>query len=215
MSFSDLFFSDNPGRREKCIRLSQEIYDAMKNNFVATNDLIEIMRNKIGVSCVTLTFDDRKTIKDNANALISKVHEIQRCLDDKLDEYKRRIEPHIYMKLLNENIELTEKLKYIKQGAKGLELVLTPIVIIRAIYQTARLVTKTVSSVAKVWFGTMVIGVLILGIDIFASVIVGLKERSNLENTIHELQLVVDEFVPASRKYTKEINRLEIKLEDC
>ena len=214
MSFADLLYPGNSERREKCIRLSQEIYDAMSNNFKSTNDLIKIMRDKLGVKMSTITFDNEKTIEANATTLTSKIKEIQDSLDEGLRSYKTKIEPHCYEKLFNDALTITEKFKYIKMGAKGFELAICVIITIRGIYQTIDLVSKSLQAIGKIWVGAMILGVLVLGADFIISAIVGAKERKQLKETEHELQLVVNDFVPASRAYTKEFNRLEFRLEE-
>ncbi|CAG2231376.1 unnamed protein product [Mytilus edulis] len=214
MSYVDLFYPGNRQKREECIRLTQEIYGAMKNNFVSTNDLIEILWNKLGIQCETLTFDNDKTIKENATHLREKIHEIQRHLDGELTKYKRKIEPHLYEKLMNENLEISEKFKYIKLASTDFELVLRTIILICAIYQTANLLTTSLIAIAKIWVSGIVIGLLIMGVDLLISAIVGAMESQNLEKTAHELKLRVDEFVPASRNYSKAVHRLEFSLDE-
>lgn len=212
MSYVDLLYPGNRKKREDCIRLTQEIYGAMKNNFVSTNDLIEILRIKLGIHCETLTFDNDKTIKENATQLKDKIHEIQSHLDGELTKYKRKIEPHLYEKLMNEKLEISEKFKYVKLAAKGFEFALQTLIVIRAIYETANLLTKSLIAIARIWVGGIVIGLLLVGVDLLVSAIVGAMERPKLENTAHELKLSVDEFVPASRNYSKALHRLEFKL---
>ncbi|VDI74197.1 Hypothetical predicted protein [Mytilus galloprovincialis] len=214
MSYVDLFYPGNRKKREECIGYSGQIYCAMKNNFVSTNDLIEILRIKLGIHCATLTFDNNKTIKENATNLKDRIHEIQRHLDGELTKYKRQIEPHLYEKLINENLEISEKLKYVKSAATGLQLALRTLIVIRAIYLTANLLTISLISIAQIWVGAIVIGLFICGVDLLVSAIVGAMERENLENSAHELKLIVDEFVPASRNYSKTIHRLEFKLDE-
>ncbi|XP_062611272.1 uncharacterized protein LOC134280358 [Saccostrea cucullata] len=215
MSFIEVLYPGNQQRRDNCVRLSQEIYSAMKGNFDSTNDLIKIMHTKLGADIAHLIFYKDKTIKENAENFHRKIAEIQSKLEDSLKINKHKIDPYLYEMLENDELELSGIYRQLRISGKVVDLVAQTIILAYSVVRTVLMaLNQIVRAFCKLWIGALVLGVLVLGVDLIFSAIVGAKERKHLETTEQELQAVVDEFVPASRMYTKEITRIEMRLED-
>jgi len=50
MSWGDIFYPGNPGRRDEVVRLSTKLHTLMEFNFDATNDLIDMLNDNAGHS---------------------------------------------------------------------------------------------------------------------------------------------------------------------
>ncbi|MES1920733.1 hypothetical protein MHBO_002374 [Bonamia ostreae] len=212
MSLVEVFYPGNQKKREHCVRLMQEIYSAMERNFDATNDLIKIMHTHLKLQCDPLVLFKGKTIQENAENFSQKIREIQDLLRRPLQKCVNKIDPYIYKMLTSEELELSSIYEYLRIGGKtldfGAQILLLSVAVAKTILHTVR---KIVTRLGRLWVGTIILGVLLAGA--IYSAIVGARERAMLESTEKELQGVVDTFVPESLRYTKEINRLEFKIE--
>ena len=47
MAFADIFYPDNPGRRQQITSLSERLYDLIAENCRATNDLIDCIHKHV------------------------------------------------------------------------------------------------------------------------------------------------------------------------
>ena len=87
--FKDIFYPDNPKRRDKVVRKYQEILDCMKDNFNATNKLAEYMKQnydvKSGVGKIVhsyneLTVKEGITIKENCDMFLKETEKLQNAV---------------------------------------------------------------------------------------------------------------------------------------
>ena len=94
MSWSDLFYPDNPGRRDEVVKLSQKLSDLLTENFRATNDLIDVLNDDMGDAKFSkITFQPEKSIKENCELIRNRMREIQDLLDDKDRKLAESLEP--------------------------------------------------------------------------------------------------------------------------
>ena len=111
MSWSDLFYPDNPKRRTEVIRLSQRLWDSMKINFEATNDLIDCIHDHLhGRTFAKIYVDEDATIKDNCETIINRMHEIQDFIEEKNEKCKELLDPELYEKLMSVDTSFLENL---------------------------------------------------------------------------------------------------------
>ncbi|KAL1276407.1 hypothetical protein QQF64_036030 [Cirrhinus molitorella] len=195
MSWSDIFYPENPERRERLIHKNQELLDLMKNNFRATNQLIETLRKHLGWSFSPIALNEEATVKENCEVIIEHIHEIQAEVEKTDMQLKEKLEPTLYEKLRNMNLSVHD-------------------------YQIVSIVVRTVcgatgsaSVVAVGPLAAIALGTVFLGIDMIIGAILGSIERSQLESTLEEYEKFLEEFRPASEKYTDNITYVTIKLE--
>jgi len=218
MSWSDIFFPGNPGRRDQVVRLSQSILDDMKDNFAATNDLIDLLNTNCGSSITQLTISFSATVQDNANALIAKMTEVQAEVTKIDDKLAAKLDPEIYKKLHLPDLSFQQRLAVAKQAVSvtiGVLASIAGVILITAIRTGAILVSMVVKigAIATSAVASLALGVLAMGIDMIASAIIGAVERSKLEDAINSLQSAFDSFDPATRTYTKTIYKVEAQID--
>jgi len=218
MSWSDIFFPDNPGRRDQVVRLSQSILDDMKDNFEATNDLIDLLNTNCKTTITKLTISFSATVQDNANALIAKMTEVQAQVT-KIDEtLAAKLDPAIYKQLHLPDLSFQERIAAAKKAVSatiGVLATVAGIILVTAIRTGAILVSMVVKigAIATSAVASLALGVLAMGIDMIASAIIGAVERSKLEDAINTLQTAFDQFDPSTRTYTKTIYKVEAQLD--
>ena len=71
----------------------------------------------------------------------------------------------------------------------------------------------TIGKIATCVLASLVIGVLILGLDMIASAILGAIEKNQLEKTIDELETNLKTFEPASHDFTANIYKVKAYIE--
>nr|XP_014425853.1 single-pass membrane and coiled-coil domain-containing protein 3-like [Pelodiscus sinensis] len=99
MSWSDIFYPDNPRRRERVARLHQELVNCMELNFDATNDLIGALNTHCQCKLHPIHIQEKGTLQDNCNVLLAAIKAVQGELQDIDEQLKRKLEPHLYRKL--------------------------------------------------------------------------------------------------------------------
>lgn len=193
----------------------------MEFNFDATNTLIDLINKHSRPSPFLqhVQVDKNATIADNAQTLISRMDDIQKLIDDFSKKLSEKLEPTIYEKLIIPDTSFKEKLAIAKKSvsvtisviasAAGVALVTSIIAscVLKGMVQALGIVKS--SALASVVFG-----VLVLGIDMIASAIIGAIEHSKLEEAINQFEIALETFEPASKEYTKTVTREEIRLED-
>uniref|UniRef100_A0A8C1M2D3 Uncharacterized protein n=1 Tax=Cyprinus carpio TaxID=7962 RepID=A0A8C1M2D3_CYPCA len=217
MSWSDVFFPDNPAKREEVIRRNQELRELMKNNFRATNQLIEVLDKHLGLSFSRIYLNNNATIKENCEVMIQRMHEIQaevKKIDEKL---KEKLEPHLYEKLktLSLSVEDLKQIKLILSGSLG-ALSFVSFTVVGYLIKSGRILANIISTCKKVCAGvvsSLALGVLFMGVDMMISAILGAKERDQLEQVLEEYKKALDEFRPASEKFQDNITYVKIKIE--
>ncbi|XP_048050372.1 single-pass membrane and coiled-coil domain-containing protein 3-like [Megalobrama amblycephala] len=118
MGWSDLFYPDNPKRREELIRKSQEFQDLMKSNFRATNQLIDVMNEHLNCSFQHIKLNEEASLQENCKVMIECMRKIQAVVE-KIDKVlKEKLEPTLYEKLLSLSL-LPEDLKMVSKVVEG------------------------------------------------------------------------------------------------
>lgn len=217
MSWSDVFFPDNPAKREEVIRRNQELRELMKNNFRATNQLIEVLDKHLGLSFSPISLNNKATIKENCEVMIQRMHEIQaevKKIDEKL---KEKLEPDLYEKLktLSPSVKDFKTIQLILSGSLGV-LSFVSITVVCHLVKSGRIFANVISTCAKVSagvFSSLGLAVLFMGVDMMIQAILGAKERDQLEQALEEYKKALDEFRPASEKFQDKITYVKIKIE--
>ncbi|RXN21714.1 single-pass membrane and coiled-coil domain-containing 3-like protein [Labeo rohita] len=196
MSWSDLFYPENPERREKLIRKSQEVRELMKNNFRATNQLGEALNKYLGLSFSPIALNEKATVKENCDIIIERIREIQAEVEKIDDKLKAQLEPTLYENLKNMSLSVPEfqLVVSVVHAACG----------VAAVASTAVYVIKLISWLIKnidiltdmrevflkigdAVLGTVVLGVFFAGIDMIVQAIIGSIERHALERALEEM----------------------------
>ncbi len=99
--FSVIFYPDNPKRREQLIRKGQEVQDLMKNNFRATNQLIDAMNKYLSCSFEHIALNMNATLRENCTLITGCMCNIMGVVERIDRELKEMPEPTLYEKLRN------------------------------------------------------------------------------------------------------------------
>ncbi|XP_074836698.1 single-pass membrane and coiled-coil domain-containing protein 3-like [Carettochelys insculpta] len=221
MSWSDILYPDNPARREKVVRLHQELLNSMELNFDATNELIGMLNKHWHCGLCPIKMKTSDTIQENCDLLLAAMTSIQgelKAIDEKL---RSCLEPDLYRKLHDFQEMDQSKMKILRtatQVARGAIGITAAAIIIKVGLSAlaSRVLSNVMMIVARVGIilgGIVVSAILGVGIDLIISAILGAKERKDLEEKIRELQEIVDEFKPASKEYSKAIMKVMLLLE--
>ncbi|XP_026119873.1 single-pass membrane and coiled-coil domain-containing protein 3-like [Carassius auratus] len=192
MSWSVIFYPGNPERRERLIRKSQELRELMKNNFRATNQLIEALKEHLGLSFRPVALNEKATVKENCDVIIERIHEIQAEVEKIDQKMKAKLEPTLYEKLKKMSLSVPDY--QLLSGSVGA-------------------VCGVAGSAAVIAVAAVVVGVLFMGIDMIISAILGGIERDQLERALEEYDRALEEFRPASEKYQDSITYVRMRLE--
>ena len=219
MSWSDIFYPDNPKRREEVIRLCTKLSVLMENNFESTNSLSDLLNEHASPSppFEHIRVDPDADVETNSNVLITQMERIQKHVDEVDAALAQELDPVLYEKLKDINTSFSDKIDIAQQaltatitivssaasvalvGAMTGGYVLTPIV-------------RSIGVVKASVVGTIGLGILTLGLDMIASAIIGAIEREKLDEAIDQLEEAVEEFDPTSKEYTKTILRVEVTI---
>ncbi|XP_048011853.1 single-pass membrane and coiled-coil domain-containing protein 3-like [Megalobrama amblycephala] len=218
MGWSDLFFPDNPKRREQLICKAQEFKDLMKSNFYATNQLIDVMNKHLGCSFQHIELDNCATLQENCNVMIECMHKIQAVVEKIDKELKEKLEPTLYEKLLSlsltpEDFQVVSKVLEVVCGLATL----ASTTVIGLLIDKGIILAKITSKFVKIGAGTLAcigLGVVFLGIDMIVDAILGSIERDRLEKALKEYDEALNEFEPASLEYQHSITYVQIKIEE-
>nr|XP_055074677.1 single-pass membrane and coiled-coil domain-containing protein 3-like isoform X2 [Misgurnus anguillicaudatus]XP_055074678.1 single-pass membrane and coiled-coil domain-containing protein 3-like isoform X2 [Misgurnus anguillicaudatus] len=218
MNWADIFYPENPKLRETLIRRSQEVAELMKNNFRATNQLIEILRKHLRLCFNPITLNERATVKANCDVLIQRVREIQAQLAKIDEKLMKELEPDLYEKLKKKDLSILERAKVsgVLRGIQfGLAGFAAPFVL-SWLFQNVTIlasITGTCGVIATGLLGYVVFGVLLMGIDMIIQAILGSIERDRLKQALKEYDNALKDFRPASINYTESITRVKLKIE--
>ncbi|XP_048057862.1 single-pass membrane and coiled-coil domain-containing protein 3-like [Megalobrama amblycephala] len=216
--WSDLFYPDNPKRREELICKSQEFQDLMKSNFRATNQLIDVMNKHLSCSFQHITLNEDASLQENCNVMIECIHKIQAVVEKIDKELKEKLEPTLYEKLLS--LSLTpEEFKSISKAISAVCGVqsIQATTIISILINAGDILVNLVSQIGKFGAGTFAcvgLAVVFMGIDMIVEAILGSIERDKLEKALKEYDEALTEFEPASEKYQDNITYVRIKIEE-
>ena len=220
MSFADLLFPGNPGRRVQVTALSTKIKTYMELNFDATNALIDLLNKYVTPSpnLGHITVKQGDTIKENAQVLIKMMDKIQKIVDDYDQTLADSLDPELYRKLSDPDLSFQQVITNAKHAITitlGIIATVASIAIIIAIRNGKFLVTLAtkITKVGASALAGVLLGVLALGVDVILSAILGRVEKDKLNDAIDDLQKTLDDFEPASREYNRTITRVEIYME--
>ena len=220
MSFADLLFPGNPGRRVQVTALSTKIKTYMELNFDATNALIDLLNKHVTPSpnLGHINVNQGDTIKENAQALINMMDKIQKIVDDYDQTLADTLDPELYRKLSDPDLSFQQVIANAKHAITitlGIIATVASIAIIVAIRNGKFLVTLAtkITKVGASALAGVLLGVLALGVDVILSAILGRVEKDKLNDAIDDLQKTLDDFEPASREYNRTITRVEIYME--
>ncbi|KAL1250473.1 hypothetical protein QQF64_018269 [Cirrhinus molitorella] len=217
MPWSDIFYPGNPERRERLIRKSQELRELMKNNFRATNQLIETLNKYLGSSFGLIALNEKATVKENCDVIIERIREIQAEVQ-KIDlQMKKQLEPTLYVKLKNMSLSVRDYRRVSSVftavcGLAGSAVAIAVGWLIKNAYILTNM-TVTFGLIATGIMATVVVGVLFMGVDMLFGAILGNIERNQLERALEEYDRALEQFRPASEKYQDSITYVRVKLE--
>ncbi|KAK1138226.1 single-pass membrane and coiled-coil domain-containing protein 3-like [Acipenser oxyrinchus oxyrinchus] len=210
MSWKDIFYPNNPKYRDEIIRMTQELESLMENNFRATNRLSKLFNEEFSTSLREIKVDRSKSIKENCYTLIGAIREIQNEVAKIDEELKEKLEPDLYKKLSDLSVPITDRIQIASKvliGSIGILGAAASVALISLISKGV-ILTRVVSSVGKIAtsvVGSIGLGVVMLGVDMIASAILGAIERDHLEKVIEEYNLALLDFKPASEEYQDHI----------
>lgn len=217
MSWSDIFHPGNPERREKLIRKNQELQELMKNNFRATNKLIETLKKHLGWSFSPIALNEKATVKENCDVIIKRIHEIQTEVEKIDKQLKEKLEPTLYVKLRNMNLSLHDHTKVSRYITTVCGTVCTAsVLVVGWLIGSGRILTNITSTFARIKTGCvagLVLKVVFNGIDMIIGAFRGSIERDELEKALKEYDKALEEFRPASEEYQDSITEVKIRLE--
>uniref|UniRef100_A0A671LX50 Single-pass membrane protein with coiled-coil domains 3 n=1 Tax=Sinocyclocheilus anshuiensis TaxID=1608454 RepID=A0A671LX50_9TELE len=216
MSWSDLFYPGNPQRRERLIRKSQELRELMKNNFRATNQLIEALKEHLGLSFRRVVLNEKDTVKENCDVIIERIREIQAEVKKIDQQMKAKLEPTLYEKLKNMSLSVPDYQLFsgVVSAVCGIT-ALASIVLVAWLITNGYILTNITLTFGLIGTGimaTVVVGVLFMGIGMIIGAILGGIERDQLERALEEYDRALEEFRPASEKYQDSITYVRIRL---
>ncbi|KAI2647687.1 Single-pass membrane and coiled-coil domain-containing protein 3 [Labeo rohita] len=218
MSWIDLFCPDNSERRESLIRKNQELHVLMRNNFRATNQLIDVLKEHLGLSFSKITLNEKATVKENCDKIIARIREIQAEVEKINQQLKQKLEPTLYEKLKNKSLSecdfqpvlnVVRRLYHLAAISSAVALVAW--LISNVTMMTS--ITVTFGLIAIGVMGCVVFGVLCMGIGLILGNIVGKMERDRLERALKEYDKALEEFRPASEKYQDSITYVRISIQ--
>ncbi|ROJ30482.1 Single-pass membrane and coiled-coil domain-containing protein 3 [Anabarilius grahami] len=218
--WSDIFYPDNPKRREELLRKSQEFQDLMKSNFRATNQLTDVMNEHLNCCFQHIALNESASLKENCDVMIECIHKIQAVVEKIDKELKEKLDPTLYEKLKVLNLSLPpEELKGLSKaiaavcGVEGIQAT----AVISILINTGDILENLVSQIGKFGAGTFAcvgLAVVFMGIDMIVEAILGSVERDKLEKALKEYDEALKEFEPASEKYQDNITYVRMKIEE-
>lgn len=218
MSWSDLFFPGNPGRREEVIRLGQQLLSCMTQNFNATNRLSKLLNTEFKCSLPHITLNNQASIRENCDTLIGAISKIQKELTHIDEKLKAKLDPELYKKLRDISTPISDRIKIASQAlttTMGIVTMAATVAVVELINKGV-IFSRIVSTLGRISTCTVAmigLGVLGFAIDAIASAILGAIEKSNLETVIQEYKDAVEKFTPSSEQYQDNIIYVIVKLE--
>jgi chaperonin cofactor prefoldin len=214
VSWAD-FFYDNPDRKKRVIAGLQTLYDAMKDNFRATNKFINFWNKNHPNKLERIIFDDRKTFKENGELLTKRMDEIKKEEEKLDDQLKKELDPDLYKMLQDADFGSYERhLKtYFTAARVGLSTIAGGVVLCLVSKALTKTFQKAMSEMTtRIFFSTFagVAAGAIFGtaIDIVIGAIFGACERAKLEKFLKEMDEVLAKFLPLSEDYKDSIDQI-------
>ncbi|XP_048010421.1 single-pass membrane and coiled-coil domain-containing protein 3-like [Megalobrama amblycephala] len=216
--WSDLFYPDNPKRREQLIRKSQEFQHVMKSNFEATNELIDVMNDHLSCSLEHIKLNEEASLQENCNVMIECMHKIQAAVEKIDKELKEKLEPTLYEKLQNKSLSTTDfqliskALKVVCGFATEGSTTLVSLLINKGVILAK--ITSTFAKIGALTLASVGLGVVFMGVDMIVEAILGSIERDQLEKVLEEYDKALKEFKPASSEYQDSITYVQFKIKE-
>ena len=220
MSWADIMYPGNQDMRVEMVQKLQQLEDAMKFNFRASNKIATYLNKTIiNANLPMIYVNSSSSLKDNANTLVNQINLIDVQLEKIAEELKGKLEPELYEKLTNvdtsfeERIQISQKVGKIIAGITGATVsgVVGKLV--------AKKLTKVIASkvgriAASSLAGAIAGGLAGLAVDVVVGAITGAVERDELQSALSDLQTMVSDFIPASEEYTDTIYEVlaEVKI---
>lgn len=216
--WSDIFYPDNPKRREQLIRKNQQLQDLMKSNFYATNQLIDVMNKHLCCTFDHISLNENATLQKNCDVMIECMRKIQAVVERIDKDLKEKLEPTLYEKLRNLSLSTTD----FKAVSKAFEAVcgvgtVGSTVLVSFLIDKGIILANITRTWALIGAGTLAcvgLAVVFLGIDMIVEAILGSIERDQLKAALEEYDKALEDFEPASEKYQHSIAYVQIKIED-
>lgn len=219
--WSDIFYPDNPKRREEVVKLSARLFTLMENNFSAVNELCDVINEHIPQSSPLQHIYVKKndSIKNNCDVLTDRIEQIQDIVNQVDAELAKKIEPDLYKNLTSPDLTVGDRLQKINSiFTATLSTVgsVAGIVLVVAINAGAFLATAVaaIGTLGTSAIAGFALGILILGADMIAGAIFGAVERSKLEDTIDDLESALKTFEPESKKFQRSVYYVIVSVED-
>ena len=212
MSWSDLFYPDNPGRRDEVVKLSQKLYDLLTENFRATNDLIDVLNDHMSDAKFSkITFQPEKSITENCELIRNRMREIQNLLDDKDRKLAESLEPDLYRKLADPDIRVG--MRFLSENRQAVTHILGTAIgglVLNGMKNNAGLNTimSNVQRLGAMAYAPVAGFVLLQGIDMIIGAVQGCEVKEKLVEVIDELTDTIKTFEPVSVEYTSAINKV-------
>lgn len=217
MSWSDIFYPGNPERREMLIRKNQELQNLMKNNFRATNQLIETLNKHLHLSFSLIALNEKATVQENCDIIIGCIHEIQAEVEKIDRKLKEKLDPKLYEKLKDMNLSVHDLTQVAGHISIALGIVgLASSIVVGWLIMSGRILTNirlTFARIATGFAAGVVLGVVFIGVDMIVQAIQGSIERDQLEKSLKEYDDALEEFRPASEKYQDSITYVRVRIE--
>ena len=221
MSWSDIFYPDNPKKREEVVRLCTKLSTLMAIDFDATNTLSDLLNKHTSPATAFqhIRVDDDADVETNSNVLNSQMDKIQKYVDDLDAALAQEIDPELYEKLKDINTSFSERIDIAQQAFTATVTVVSSaasVALVGAVtggYMLTPLV-KSIGLVKASVVGTIALGVLTLGLDMIASAIIGAVEREKLDTAIAQLEEAMEHFDPASKDYNRNCTRVDVMVTD-
>ncbi|XP_016339974.1 single-pass membrane and coiled-coil domain-containing protein 3-like [Sinocyclocheilus anshuiensis] len=215
--WSDIFYPENPKRREQLIRRSQELQDLMRNNFRATNQLIDAMNKHLSCSFEHIFLNESATLRENCDVIIGCMRKIQAEVERIDKRLKEKLEPTLYEKLRSLSLS-TVDFKAISKAFEAVCGIATvgATVLVGYLIDKGFILANITKKFAIIGAGTLAsvaLAVVFLGIDMIVEAILGKIEGDQLKKALEEYDRALEEFRPASEQYQDKINYVRIKIE--
>ncbi|XP_043094460.1 single-pass membrane and coiled-coil domain-containing protein 3-like [Puntigrus tetrazona] len=214
---SDIFYPDNPKKREQLIRKGQELRDLMKTNFRVTNQLADAMNKYLSCSFEHISLIECATLRENCSLIVGSVSNIMAVIERIDRELKDKLEPGLYEKLRKMSLSSAA----FKEISKAFEEVGGAATVEAAVFigylidnvTTLANVIKTYAIIVAGKFACVKLSVVFLGVDMIVKDFIGKFERDQLKTALEEYDKVLDEFRPASEQYQDKITYVRMKIE--
>uniref|UniRef100_A0A671LX55 Single-pass membrane protein with coiled-coil domains 3 n=1 Tax=Sinocyclocheilus anshuiensis TaxID=1608454 RepID=A0A671LX55_9TELE len=188
----------------------------MKNNFRATNQLIEALKEHLGLSFRPVALNEKTTVKENCDVIIERIREIQAKVEKIDQQMKAKLEPTLYEKLKNMSLSVPDYQLFsgVVSAVCGITALASKVLVAWLITNGYILtnITLTFGLIGTGIMATVVVGVLFMGIGMIIGAILGGIERDQLERALEEYDRALEEFRPASEIYQDSITYVRIRL---